>query len=363
MKNKILLTVIIFIGLVSNISPQQKYRNMAYLNQSLGGHIYSEGVITNVPAEVDSYNIAHGYIGNDAVTITKDPNDDYPPGGNQLWLWWDAFRDAAGYSFVEDFLETGTYSVIMVKNCFVTSDIWFYWYEGPQDTINYPHTHSIYNFQWYIRKIARKMEQYPEKFFVWWNLPPIVPTGNNPDDAARLRWLNKWMVDTLATGLDTLYGAFPQNIYVYDYFELVDSANFLPLSLADGPEDSHPNAACSELVAPDFVQKAFDAAIAYESNFPVYVENNPVTIYVLEPNFPNPFNPSTEINFSLAKSGNISLIIYDLSGSEVDTLVDGFMEEGKHSVIFNARGLNSGVYFYRLKTDNFTSTRKMLLLK
>ncbi|MBK9097344.1 MAG: T9SS type A sorting domain-containing protein [bacterium] len=53
-------------------------------------------------------------------------------------------------------------------------------------------------------------------------------------------------------------------MYIYDYFELVDSANFLPLSLSDSPTDSHPNEACTELVAPDFVQKAFNAAINYE---------------------------------------------------------------------------------------------------
>ncbi|MBK9097342.1 MAG: T9SS type A sorting domain-containing protein [bacterium] len=200
---------------------------------------------------------------------------------------------------------------------------------------------------------------------MWWNIPPIVPTGNNPDDAARLRWFNKWMVDTLQTGLDTLYGAFPPNVYIYDYFELVDSANFLPLSLSDSPTDSHPNEACTELVAPDFVQKAFNAAINYEVGIPTGIRESILkpNSYSLNQNYPNPFNPTTEINFSLAKSGNISLIIYDISGSVVDTLVDGYMNEGKHSVIFNAEGLNSGVYFYRLKTDNFTSTRKMILIK
>ena len=102
---------------------------------------------------------------------------------------------------------------------------------------------------------------------MWWNIPPMVPGENNNEaDMQRLRWFNKWMVDTLQAGLDTLYGDFPDNVYIYDYFELVDSANFLPLSLADSWTDSHPNAAASELVAPDFVEKAFDAAINYETN-------------------------------------------------------------------------------------------------
>ena len=455
MKNTVILTVIIFIGLVSLISPQQKFRKMAYLNQSVGGHIYNHaGASTNVQAEVTAYNIARGYTGNDAVTITKvSSDDDYPPGGNQLWKWWDAFRDAPGYSFKEDILETSTYSVIMIKHCFASqSDIWFYWYEGPGDTLNYPTTQSIYNYQWYTRKIARKMEQYPEKFFVWWDIPPMVAGENgNVADMQRLRWFNKWMVDTLQAGLDTLYGDFPDNIYVYDYFELVDSANFLPLSLADSWTDSHPNAACSELVAPDFVHKAFDAAIAYEvlpvelisftasidptgvnlnwstaselnndkfeiqkktdsgefiaigfvkgqgtstqkNNYSfldkdtdsgkyyyrlkqidfdgnyeyskvVAVEFNPIITYSLEQNYPNPFNPSTEINFTLANSGNITLKVYDSLGIEVATLVAEFMKSGKHSVKFNAKNFRSGVYYYKITADNFTSTRKMLLIK
>ncbi|MBK9097345.1 MAG: hypothetical protein IPM14_04320 [bacterium] len=124
-----------------------------------------------------------------------------------------AFYDEGTYSFKEDYLDTETYSIIMIKHCFASqSDIWSY--GEPSDTINRPYDQTIYNFQWYARKIARKMEQYPQKFFVWWNIPPIVPTGNNPDDAARLRWFNKWMVDTLQTGLDTLYGAFPPNVYI-----------------------------------------------------------------------------------------------------------------------------------------------------
>lgn len=85
--------------------------------------------------------------------------------------------------------------------------------------------------------------------------------------------------------------------------------------------------------------------------------------FVLNQNYPNPFNPSTDINFTLAKSGNITLKVYDISGSEVATLVDGFMISGKHSVKFNSKDSTSGIYFYKLNTDNFTATRKMLLIK
>ena len=95
----------------------------------------------------------------------------------------------------------------------------------------------------------------------------------------------------------------------------------------------------------------------------VEVDFETVKEYSLSQNYPNPFNPSTEIIYTLAKSGNITLKVYNLLGSEVATLVNGFMESGKHSAKFNAKDFTSGVYFYTIKADNFTSTRKMMLMK
>ena len=95
----------------------------------------------------------------------------------------------------------------------------------------------------------------------------------------------------------------------------------------------------------------------------VEVDFEIVKEYSLSQNYPNPFNPSTETIYTLAKSGNITLKVYNLLGSEVATLVNGFMESGKHSAKFNAKDFTSGVYFYTIKADNFTSTRKMMLMK
>jgi len=107
--------------------------------------------------------------------------------------------------------------------------------------------------------------------------------------------------------------------------------------------------------------------IDFDGSSKIYnaVEVDYVTVkeYSLSQNYPNPFNPSTEIIYTLAKSGNITLKVYNLLGSEVATLVNGFMESGKHSAKFNAKDFTSGVYFYTIKADNFTSTRKMMLMK
>jgi hypothetical protein len=83
----------------------------------------------------------------------------------------------------------------------------------------------------------------------------------------------------------------------------------------------------------------------------------------LAQNYPNPFNPSTQIEFTLSEVQNVSLKVYDMAGRQVATLVDGVHQAGQHSKRFDASQLSSGVYFYRLISDKFISTRKMTFLK
>jgi hypothetical protein len=93
------------------------------------------------------------------------------------------------------------------------------------------------------------------------------------------------------------------------------------------------------------------------------VRNEPgfATEFHLSQNYPNPFNPSTTISFSLPRTENISLKVYDMLGREVATLVEGQEEAGEHSVKWNAEGLASGVYFSRLIAGGFVEARKLLL--
>ena len=85
--------------------------------------------------------------------------------------------------------------------------------------------------------------------------------------------------------------------------------------------------------------------------------------YMLGNNYPNPFNPTTIIEYSLPVSSKVSLIIYNLRGQEVAKLVSGEMEAGYHKVTWDASNLSSGIYFYRLQAGDFVHTRKMVLLK
>jgi len=79
--------------------------------------------------------------------------------------------------------------------------------------------------------------------------------------------------------------------------------------------------------------------------------------------YPNPFNPATKISYQLAQTENISLAVYNIKGELVQTLFDGVQKAGLHSLTFDGSMLNSGVYFYRLKTDQFSLVNKMILCK
>lgn len=91
--------------------------------------------------------------------------------------------------------------------------------------------------------------------------------------------------------------------------------------------------------------------------------SNLVTGYKLSQNYPNPFNPTTKINFSIPKTGLVQLKIYDMLGREVQTLLNEMKTSGEYSINFNGNSLSSGVYFYKLITNEFVATKKMILVK
>ena len=82
-------------------------------------------------------------------------------------------------------------------------------------------------------------------------------------------------------------------------------------------------------------------------------------VYKLYQNFPNPFNPSTTINFDIIKQGNVSIVLYNILGQEVKTIMNADMQPGKYKLTFSADDFASGVYFYRIKTNDFTDVKKM----
>jgi hypothetical protein len=85
--------------------------------------------------------------------------------------------------------------------------------------------------------------------------------------------------------------------------------------------------------------------------------------FFLGQNYPNPFNPVTGFKFSVPKDGDVKLIVFDMLGNAVDVVWNGFLKSGAYNCSFDGKNLASGTYFYRLTAGNYTSTKKMVLVK
>lgn len=119
--------------------------------------------------------------------------------------------------------------------------------------------------------------------------------------------------------------------------------------------------ATGNLSSDSYIQQTYRQAI-----IPSGINNQNTKIpmnYSLSQNYPNPFNPTTNIKFAIPKEGNVSLKVYDMLGNVVTTFVDGYMKAGTYNAEFDGSSLSSGIYFYQLKANEFTETKKMSLIK
>ena len=112
---------------------------------------------------------------------------------------------------------------------------------------------------------------------------------------------------------------------------------------------------------------AYSASIQHDDGLSAHPGNltseETPTRFSVEANYPNPFNPSTQIQFTIPEAGPVSVKVYNVLGQEVATLVDGSLSAGKQAVQFDAHGLPSGIYYYTVTWNGHSETRKMLLLK
>jgi len=119
-------------------------------------------------------------------------------------------------------------------------------------------------------------------------------------------------------------------------------------------------------IIPNRIYIPSDGWLNYKFGAIVFVSpegNNLPSEFSLKQNYPNPFNPETKISYSLKEAGNVELIVYDVLGNEVAKLVNEQKPAGSYEVAFNATNLPSGVYIYRIKSGEFTESKKMILLK
>ncbi len=176
------------------------------------------------------------------------------------------------------------------------------------------------------------------------------------------------------------FGEPPASGYASDQITSIDSICFAQYAWLNGYvlEDSLPHYLThvefqmddKVWLTPDGVAKGEDdvakAALTWITSVTSVVSrtsSHVPLVFVLNQNYPNPFNPTTVIGYQLPTNSFINLEVYDMLGREIRTLVNERQNAGAHSVSFNAGGLSSGVYIYRLTAGSFVKTKKMILLK
>jgi len=95
----------------------------------------------------------------------------------------------------------------------------------------------------------------------------------------------------------------------------------------------------------------------------IAVEDDAQAAFAVDPAYPNPANPTTTIGFTIPEAGNVTVNVFNVAGQKVDTLANGMMSVGKHSVVWDASGFSAGVYFYTVKSGDFSKTMKVTILK
>ena len=150
---------------------------------------------------------------------------------------------------------------------------------------------------------------------------------------------------------------------------LDDNSNWITIGFVRGSGNSNSPKSYSFTDAPSLIGtykyrlKQIDLNGQFKYSNEIEVVYNNVFSFSLNQNYPNPFNPSTTISYQLSEAGLVSLKVYDVLGKEIVTLVNDLKQSGIHEVNFNASEYGSGIYMYRMTVNNFTQTRKMILMK
>ncbi len=159
------------------------------------------------------------------------------------------------------------------------------------------------------------------------------------------------IINNLIQGLDNLYSYVTPNEFIeLSFLNPTPSANFVRDYMIE---------INGKIILPGTKSLKKDIKLNKNVNIPKIKDNS----IILSKNYPDPFNPSTKINYQIPYAGLVSLKVYDVLGREIRTLVNEFKEAGKFTVEFNGNDLSSGVYFYRLDYNGLSDIKKMILLK
>lgn len=192
--------------------------------------------------------------------------------------------------------------------------------------------------------LGRPWQQYPRTVFI----NTYYPEALNPRG-----WLT-WNVQPALYGEYNCSGpgcvAFENRIDIATELTEQEAAEYTIENIFS--KESNPNFGLDWMPSPELY------AVSNSEELPTTPET-----YKIKQNYPNPFNPTTNITYSLPKSGLVNISVFDMLGKKVATLTNEIQTAGNHTVTFDASSLSSGVYLYRIEADNFIGTNKMTLIK
>jgi hypothetical protein len=241
---------------VTNNGNTLSTRNGLFFHHSSGLNIWGpNGSNTSVTQEITAFNNSHSLTGSNAFSLEETWFPDNPNDNNEWERWHRIFDNQDPNAPITNYFSS--HKILIIKSCFPSSEM-----SGtgqPSDTIT-PAEKTIYNYKWHWRHIINVMKTHNNNFFVIWTNAPLVAAATDSIQAQLANQFCKWAKDTLARGLDPSFGTFPTNVYVFDYFHKLAGSNGIMQSMyAVDINDSHPNSAATQLVAPQFVNETCTA--------------------------------------------------------------------------------------------------------
>ena len=355
MKTKIFLTVIILIGLVTSTFPQIKFRSAVLLTHSSGGRLYdydaylrTDSTDISVPLELDDYNTTNGYVGDDEVQMDMRWFPD--PLGTDWINWLGTIRGEISGNGNNFWAKLDTFNVIIINGGIQTTQMTGY--GSPSDTSGSHITDkTVETYKWILRELVEAFEDHPETFF------SILTGAACPErfqtiNGARLsQEFSGWMKDTLALGLDPVYGTFPDNIYIFDYFTFladVDGNLKAEYEIPAPIQDYHQNATACDVIVPLFVEQIFNAALAYEESL-LPVELSSLSAMIIGSSVKLNWRTQTEVNNFGIEVERCALSAEHQTWEKIGFVNGNGNSNSPKNYTFEDNGLLPGKYSYRLK--------------
>ncbi|MBM3404156.1 MAG: hypothetical protein FJY10_04620 [Bacteroidetes bacterium] len=352
---KVYIMAMVSVFILPMTFSQTLFRSGIFLHHSTGAYIWGPNPdgnsTTTIPDQMTLFNINHGLSGGNAISMEEEW---WEPGDNEWATQHEFFEGNTAFTDINYYL--GNFPILVIKSCFPSSAI----ESGGQasDTLD-PYYKSIYNYKWHWRHILTVMKNNPDNFFAIWTNAPLGFESTNPTQAMLSREFCAWAKDTLAEGLDPVFGSFPPNVYVFDYFDkLTDADGYQLPQYATAPYDSHPNGYATDFIAPQFVNEIFSAAMAYEQIHSVFDE--PGRYFDIKC-YPNPFVSTATITFTIRKRSMILFSLYDLLGNMMFELQRNQVGPGLVSIPVDLTETEGNIFIYKLTIDGSTCSGKMIL--